>query len=186
MASGLSSLAIEIIELIATALDPTDLCSFRGVCKELNWKSLHYFGQTCFTTVETNLSRASLQKLQNISVATPLKYYVQRLHVSKSPIIQAKHRRGWDLGDGHETDLWPRCPSGYLEPPLPRGAQILRDVLVKGLVHCRSFKVSGPGDYGEAPRYNAYKSGHLTPTDAAGVILAVVADSSLPIKSLSL
>ena len=70
MASGLSSLAIEIIELIATALDPTNLCSFRGVCKELN------------------------RKLQNISEATPLKYYVQCLHVGKSSIIQAQHRGG--------------------------------------------------------------------------------------------
>ena len=90
------------------------------------------------------------------------------------------------LGDGQEEDLWPRCPSGYLEPPLPRDAQLLRDALVKGLVNCRSFKISGPGDCGEGPNDNVYKSGHLTPSDAVAVILAIIADSSLPIKSLFL
>ncbi len=172
MAFGLAMFAVEIIDLIADALDRTDLLSLRYVCRELNRKTLRHFGYTCFRTVQTDLSRKSLQKLQELSEAESLRHHVHILFIKIASTI---HGRVYI--DPEEQTLWPRHLSGYLEAPLP-GAQQLRDILLERLVNCRSFHIYG-FDNVEQP----YESGHLLPSDAVGIILTVIAETSLPVKS---
>ena len=52
---SLSSLAVELMKLIATNLEPADLCSLRLADKALHDKTIHSFGKKWFhTTVATN------------------------------------------------------------------------------------------------------------------------------------
>jgi hypothetical protein len=46
MVCQLPILSVEVVELVARSLEPTDLFSLRFVCRELNLKTLHYFGGT--------------------------------------------------------------------------------------------------------------------------------------------
>jgi hypothetical protein len=80
MSSKIPTLAIEIIELIATFQEPVDLRSLRLVCREINKKTLHYFRLANFTTIQTDLDRKSLQRLQNITKSEHLAVHVQCLH----------------------------------------------------------------------------------------------------------
>ncbi|KAI9841924.1 MAG: hypothetical protein M1837_000310 [Sclerophora amabilis] len=174
MASAFAALAVEIIELIAEASDPADLISLRLVCKGLYRKTLHCFGQKFFTTVRTDLSCSSLQKLQNIAEEEPLRHHVQTLLIKRSPTQSGR----W-FHDPEQDLRWRRHPSGYLEIQ-DSEFRLLRRVLVEGLVNCRSFNVHGHDDVD-----GLYESNRLTPSDAVGIILAIVADTSLPVKSFS-
>lgn len=175
MASSLAALPIEITELVAGNLDLTSLRSLRLACKELNRKTLHYFRLSFFTTVRTDLAHKSLEKLQGISNEQPLRYYVQTLLINKRP----DSKGNWY--DAFQNDFpWRRGTSGSLEAPLP-GAHILRDILVGSLVNCRSFHINGYEDV-KLP----YEPDRLTPDDIVGVILAIIAETSLPVKSFSI
>ena len=67
MDSKLSTLAIELIELIICESEPADLFSLRLVCRALNHKTLQCFGQTCLATLRTDLSYQSLQRVREVS-----------------------------------------------------------------------------------------------------------------------
>ena len=77
-------------------------------------------------------------------------------------------------------------PSGVLNLPFPGGLRYCAMFSSKDRYTADLSRFLAPATMAKPPRYNAYKSGHLTPTDPAGAILTVVADSSLPIKSLFL
>lgn len=164
MAPKLNILAIELIEKIASELEPVDLFSLRLVCKELNKKTLHAFGRSCLATIQTDLSRKSLQRLGELSEHEQLKHYVRTLLI-KGPN---------DIG---REFLWNRHPSGYLVPPLP-AVQILRDILLNNLVNCRSFHI-----YRDHEEEDVYESDCLTPSDVVGIILSIITETSLPVKS---
>jgi len=163
MALTLPTLPIEVVELIAHALEPNQLFCLRLVCKQLHQKTLHPFG-TCFTTIRTDLSRKSLQKLQAVSENAQLQQHVQILLVIK----------GEDdtLGRGFQ---WHRHSSGHTEAPLP-GLEKLQDILVHNLPNCRSFHIRSLGGSDD-------ESDDLTPSDAIAIILSIVAHTSLPVKS---
>ncbi|MCJ1415618.1 hypothetical protein MMC32_001950 [Xylographa parallela] len=84
---------------------------------------------------------------------------------------------GKGLGHGY---TWPRHPSGHLVAPLP-GVEMLRDILVEGLVNCRSFRidrtymVENPNDPDEV--------GY---SDAVAFLFLVIGEVGLPIRSLQL
>jgi len=164
MALTLPTLPIEVVELIAHALEPNQLFSLRLVCKQLHQKTLHPFG-TCFTTIRTDLSRKSLQKLQAVSENAQLQQHVQILLVIK----------GEDdtLGRGFQ---WHRHSSGHTEAPLP-GLEKLQDILVHNLPNCRSFHIRSLGGSDD-------ESNDLTPSDAIAIILSIVAIPAYP-SSLS-
>ena len=168
MEPTLPALATELVELIACWLGPADLCSLRLVCKSLRQKSIRLFG-ACFTTVRTDLSQKSLQKLQEISEDDNLRLYVQKLLIK-----QNEHEK---LGQGFQ---WHRHSSGYLEAPLP-GLEKLQYLLAHNLPNCRSFNI-----YGCGPKN---KPDAFTPTDVVALILRMVpflsieASNSLPVKS---
>ena len=171
MASKLPSLTTELIELIASALETTDLCSLRLVCKELNKKTTDCFGHTCLTAVRTDLSRKNFQKLEELSEWEHLRHHVRTLLI-KDVRDELGQFRG--LGGGFSLQ---RHPSGYLLAPLP-GVQMLQDILLNRLPKCRSFHV-----YSEYASEESYESEILTPSDAVGIILAIIAETSLPVKS---
>ncbi|MCJ1362235.1 hypothetical protein MMC16_001337 [Acarospora aff. strigata] len=165
MTFKLCTLAVELVEHIASVLEPADLFSLRLVCKGLNEKTLHYFARTYLTTVRTDLSHKSLQELKELSAHGQLGCYVRTLLIKEGPN---------DIGRGF---LWCRHPSGHLLTP-SSGIQMLQDLLLKDLVNCRSFHIYG-AHAGEEP----YESDWLTSSDAIAIILTIIAETSLPIKS---
>ena len=170
MKPTLPTLATELVELIAWWLKPADLCSLQLVCKNLHQKSIRVFG-TCFTTIRTDLSQESLQKLQEISEDDNLRLYVQELFIQGNKRAQ--------LGQGFQ---WHRHSSGYLEAPLP-GFEKLQHLLAHNLPNCRSFHIWGPG-CGPYDKFDTF-----TPNDVIALILRMVpflsieAPNSLPVKS---
>lgn len=171
MASDLASLPGEITELIAGNLGPTSLRSLRMACKELNRKTFHNFGLSCFTTVRTDLTRKSLKNLQCISDEQRLRYYVQILLIKG-----ADHHGCWYEACSKDFP-WRRNASGSLETPLP-AVGILREILVGKLVNCRSFHIHGYEDF-----LGPNEPDRLMQGDIVGIILAVIAETSLPVKS---
>ena len=164
MDSKLSTLAVELIELVIRGLEPADLLSLRLVCRALNHKTLQCFGQTCLATLRTDLSYQSLMKVREVSEHEQLRCYVQRL------LIQG----GDDLGRGY---TWHRDLSGRLITPQP-ALELLGDALLNRLVNCRSFRISPPQEPEDLD-----ESECLRPSDAAGIILDITADTGLPIRS---
>ena len=157
------------MELIARFLGPADFCSLRLACKNLHQKSLHSFG-AFFTTIRTDLSQRSLQKLQLISEDDNLRSHVQRLLI--------KPVEGETLGQDFQ---WHRHSSGHLEGHLP-GLDKLQYLLAHNLPNCRSFHIFTLG--GEEDESDA-----LTPSDVVALMLRIVpsisidASMSLPLKS---
>ena len=164
MASKLCALAVELVEHIASPLEPADLFSLRLVCKELNEKTFQCFGHTCFTIIRTDLSRKSLQKLEALSEHEQLRHHARAL------LIMGPN----DIGRGFP---WDRHRSGHLLAPLP-GVQMLRDILFCKLVNCRSFHI-----YRDHEAEDFYMSDCLTPSDVVAIILNIIAETSLPVKS---
>ena len=168
MSSKLPTLAMEIIELISTFVEPADLRSLRLVCRELNNKTLHYFGLASFAIVQTDLSRKSLQRLQNISDFENLAVHVQCLHI--------KHTDNGKLGQGFD---WRRHQGDLVANQLD-GANLLRDVLVKRLLKCRSFQIDSYDEY--QPRQ---ETDSLIPSDAVGLVLSIIAEADLALRSFT-
>ena len=160
-------LAVEIIELLTCTLEPTDVLSVRLVCRELYRKTLQHFSRTFFTTVSTDLTPQSLQRLQNVSNSTHLAHSVKLLHII--------HDRG-NLGQGFQ---WHRHSSGHLIAPLP-GVDLLQDILVHNLLNCRSFHIDG---YDEVQQDASTDS--IIPGDAIGIIFSIVAETGLTIQSFT-
>lgn len=165
MPSKLCTLAVELIEHIAAALEPADLFSLRLVCKGLDERTLHYFARTYLTTVRTDLSHESLRELKELSAHKQLSHHIRSLLIREGPK---------DIGRGF---WWNRHPSGHLLAP-SSGTQMLQDILLNNLFNCRSFQISGPHG-GTTP----CASDWLTTSDAIAIILTIIAKTSLPIKS---
>lgn len=169
---ALSTLPVEVIETIACTLDRPSIFAVRLTCKKFHQKTLHYFRHTYFDTVQTDLSHNSLQKLQSISQSEEFKYCVQTLLIKK-----------WDhgLGQGlywHRAEAW--APSNSVVDLASPGVQILREI-VTTLVNCKSFRIHSFGGMEEE-----YKPWYLLPSDAANIILGLVAILGLPIKAFHL
>ena len=168
MSSRFPTLAIEIIELIATFLEPADLCSLRLVCQELNRKTLNSFGRANFATIQTDLSYKSLERIRSISESEHFARHVQCLQVKASP--------DGIIGQGFD---WPRQSSGCLAEKL-NGADLLRDLLSQCRLSCRSFLINSYDEY--EPRHDTDR---LVPSDAVGLILSIVAEADIALQSFT-
>ena len=169
MFSRFPTLAIEIIELIATFLEPAYLRSLRLVCRELNRKTLNSFGRANFATIQTDLSYKSLERMRSISESEHFAIHVQCLHLKDSP--------DGIIGQGFD---WPRHSSGCLVKNL-NGADLLRDLLSQRLLKCRSFLIYSCDEY--EPRHDTDR---LVPSDAVGLILSVIAEAELSLQSFTI
>jgi F-box domain len=163
--SQFCALSIELIEYIAAELELTDLCLLRLVCKNLSYKTLHYFGSTYFVFVRTDLSRASIQKLKQLSRHDQLGHYVRVL------LIKGPH----GIGRGF---FWDRSPSHSLIFPHP-GVQTLQDALLN-LDNCRSFYL-----YNDGSPDKPYERGCLWPSDVVAIVLHIIAETGLPVRSFA-
>nr|AUW30731.1 hypothetical protein [Cladonia uncialis subsp. uncialis] len=162
------TLAIEIIELIATFVELADLRSLRLVCRELNRKTLNSFGLATFATIQTDLSHKSLERIRSISKSEHFAIHVQCLHVKDSA--------DGIIGQGFD---WPRHSSGCLAGNL-HGTDLLRDLLSQRLLNCRSFLIYSYDEY--EPRHDTDR---LVPSDAVGLILSIVAEADLALQSFT-
>ena len=163
--SRLCALTTELIEYIVAQLELEDLRVLRLVCKNLSHKTLHYFGSTYFAHVRTDLSRTSLQKLQQLSRHEQLGNHVRTL------FIRGPHRMGWGYS-------WERSPSHSLLFPHP-GVQTLQDALL-ALKNCRSFCIYNDGRPGKL-----YERGCLRPSDAVAIVLYIISETGLPVRSFA-
>ena len=170
MSANLLTLAIEVIETITVLLDPADLRSLRLVCRGLNDKTLRDFGLTNFATVQTDLGRKSLQRLQDISESEHLAVYVQYLHI-KCTTDDGQLGRGLD---------WRRHPSGC-SANKPNSTNLLRDILSKKLLKCRSFYIHSYDEY-QPP----HETDCLIPSDAVGIILSIIAKAGLVLRAFTI
>ena len=168
MPTTFPSLAVEMVELLASFLERTDLSSLRLVCQELYRKTLQHFSRKFLATVKTDLTPQSLQKLHDISRSDHLAHNVKLLHIVNN---------GCDLGRGFQ---WDRHASGRLNVPVA-GVDLLQSILVRNLVNCRSFYVDG-FDEVEGEQSTEF----LLPGDAIGIILAIVSETGLAIQSLTI
>ncbi|KAL2009508.1 hypothetical protein VTN00DRAFT_5315 [Thermoascus crustaceus] len=79
--TGFCSLSAELIEHIASFLEPRDLFSFRLVCRWFNSATFNYFGRTRFMTFKTNLSHESLRELQAIAENEQFRPHIRTLFI---------------------------------------------------------------------------------------------------------
>ena len=164
--ASLPTLAVELIETIVCHLDFPDLCTLRSLCKDLNFKTLNYFGTECCTTAQTDLSHLSLQNLQTISDSVDLAFYVKCLHIT--PI---KAGWIWKIGD------LKHYPIPQLVAPVT-ATEILRKIFGK-LVNCNSLDIDVEAAFKRNPVAQGLQSG-----EAVGVLLALVAEGSLALNCL--
>ena len=167
MSTTLPSLAVEMVELLASFLGRTDSSSLRLVCWELYTKTLQHFTRTYMATVKTDLTPQSLQRLRDISRSEHLAHRVKLLRIIP---------KGLYFGQGFQ---WDRHPSGHLNLPVA-GVDLLQSILVHNLVNCRSFDVSGLDEVDQKESTEALAAG-----DAIGIILAIVSETGLAIQSLT-
>ncbi|KAJ5152598.1 uncharacterized protein N7482_009076 [Penicillium canariense] len=162
------SLAVELIELIASHLQGDGLLDLRLVCRDLQKKTFHHFARRFFSSVKTDLSEESLGRIDALAQNQALRPYVHGLAF----MLQNEVGRGL---------VWTRHPWGPLSAPLEIGAiRRLRDNLVNNFTNCRSFFV-----------FCRYPEGHpdmkrVTISDAVAVFFALVVDAQLPVTSFHL
>lgn len=168
MAHGFDKLPTEVVQLIVSFLEPNNILLIRDVSRNLYRQTLEKFCSSFFATVRTNLSPASLQTLREISKSEILAKEVQRLNLSHG---------GNGFGKGYQ---WHRNASGQLVAPY-EAVETLTDIVVNDLVNCRSFRVDTYDEYfiDNIPSF-------IMPGDAVGIVLAMIASSSLAIQQLSI
>lgn len=127
---SLSTLAVELIELIATNLEPADLCSLRLTDKSLHDKTFHSFSQKCFHTLRTNLSDESIERLKECAKQEQLRLCVRTLTITS--VDSKGTAKEW----AHFRNRLRRAPSMW--PAL----EVLCNILQYRLVNCRSFQLS--------------------------------------------
>jgi hypothetical protein len=160
------ALPTELVERIAAELELSDLCFVRLTCKDLSRKTIHNFGATYFTQVQTNLSSKSLQKLEQLSHHADLRSYVRTL------LIRSPENIGRGLSWPREGPILPRP---ILPPP---DVRILCDALL-ALENCRSFYLSH--NVGN-PKL---EDDCLRPWEPLKIILHIIAEARLPVKSFT-
>lgn len=170
MASPLSNLPAEVIEAVAAKLSPTSLFALRLSCREINQKTLHHFGQACFATLETDLSHDDVQRLQCISKNEQFRHSVQTL------VFRADNDDRF--GGGF---YWHRLEEGCVDTRLSSAVQLFQDIL-KGMTKCTSFSIQTLGGMEHDP-HMAYLLPSLLPSDVICIILSIIAETDLPVKS---
>ena len=171
----LLALPAEILQLSVDNLDRDDLRSIRLVSRALYTHSLKRFSIAHFTTVRTDLTPRSLQKLQEVSDSP--------LHAQNVRCLQLCHDAdGW-FGEGY---IWDRFPSGHLQPG-QLASITLKDLLATKFVNCRSFRFDCPFDatiQGFDGWNRPEPPNRLTTSDAVSLIFSIVVEANLAIQSL--
>lgn len=162
----------EILGLIASSLGVSDACSFRLVSREVNKKTFHNFSSTYFGTVRIDFSPQSIKKLRILS---DQKHIIQHIHTF---LIKDK------CGTLSQTSLldWNGYPSAD-SPTSASDIARLCSILTNKLKNCRSFRIE---DECSLENDDAFDRNKCSGSDAIRVILAVISQTGLPVKSFSL
>lgn len=157
----------ELVEEVASFLDPVDLCALRMTCKALYNKTSTVFWRTSLRDIQTDLSLASLQKLETLSNNPQLCKYIHHL------TFRGFDDNGYILGEGFE---WNRHESGHLISLQDQPAVKCLLPILQQLVNCRSFECWSA----DTPEYPDLAD-TTRATDAVQVILDIVAEDRLPV-----
>lgn len=122
----LCALPPELVEVVTSLLQPTDLCALRMTCKLLYQKTYSVFWKTSLQSVKSDLSLASLQKLKTISRDTQLQRYVN--HMAFRGFDESNDTLGggfqWNHHrhlSGHLINLQEHSAVQVTQHPLPTG-----------------------------------------------------------------
>lgn len=169
--ASLPGLPPELVEAVAFSLEAADLCQLRMTCRTLYNRTYDVYWRASLRSIQTDLSHASLEKLDILSNNPQLSRYVHRL------TFKGLAENGDILGEGLD---WHRHSSGHLidlqEQP---AVKLLRPILSR-LVNCRSFEcrsISTPD--------HLDLEGITSASDAAQFILDIVAEDRLAVGSFS-
>ncbi|KAK2762335.1 hypothetical protein FQN54_001345 [Arachnomyces sp. PD_36] len=180
----LCMMPLELVEIVSASLEPVDLCSLRFTCKMLYMKTMNLFGTRCLQTVRTDLSAESIQKLSQISKNGQLKDHIRCLSISGT--------REKPLGCGYSWRRLDSHPQLHLLDRQPCSQQ-LQGILL-ALTNCRSFEIrryaGGPdteitclSDMELDYTVPYWFDGCLTPGDAITMMLNIIAELCLPVRS---
>ena len=135
--ASLITMPTEIVELVMAKLqDPRDYLVVRQVNRLFNDCSLRYFGQFWLHTVDTDLSLASIHRLQWLAQKTKLGKYVKEINFCRDRNSNAELGRGYEQRWKRDTDR------GCLIEPFPaNGLLTLTEILRTGLPNCRQYHV---------------------------------------------
>ncbi|KAF2175955.1 hypothetical protein K469DRAFT_51442 [Zopfia rhizophila CBS 207.26] len=166
MSLHIATLPPEIIEGVVQHLQLADLCMLRLTCKALAEKSSYYFGHTYCTQASTNLSLASIQRLDDRSRSPGAKYVTD-------------FWLRWDEEAGRGL-IWDRGASKAILPDLPV-IQQMRDIILR-FTNCRSFRIdtSDENDYTVSPRTDS-----IGCSDVVGFGFILIAETGLPLERFS-
>lgn len=170
VSSPLCNLPPELLLEISALLDSPALCSFRLTCKSVYGCTLHQFCKTYLEleTVKTDLSLASLQKLDTLSKNPRLCPHVRSLSIDG----------GDDQIFGSELK-WERNASRLLVTP-QESIQRWQDILLR-LVNCQSFRLCQlfPPDRPSPPNI-------MVPSDTITILFSIIAAIERPLRELSI
>ncbi|KAL4998440.1 hypothetical protein BDV10DRAFT_185262 [Aspergillus recurvatus] len=131
---SLGDLAAELMEGIARHLETDDFCQFRLVSRGFYTSTFHVFARRYLSMQVTNLSKASLERLQTLCAHPDLASYVNHLTVTAKVTSE-----GVLFGGGFD---WRRLPSGQLI--IPQGfLDGWKDTLQR-MPNCTSFRLKSP------------------------------------------
>lgn len=172
--SPLCMLSTELAEIVASSLQPSDLAALRLTCKTLHTKSFHVFWKTLLHTVRTDLSDASLEKLETIPQDARHRGYVKHI------VFMGFDEHGKRLGGGY---TWESCHQPFSHfrniqehPAVNRLSNILNQL------NCKSFEVFAK--FGLPDFQTDYR--WLKPTDMITVFMDIVASTRLPVTAFSI
>ncbi|KAL9619923.1 MAG: hypothetical protein Q9160_005480 [Pyrenula sp. 1 TL-2023] len=171
---AITKLPTEVIQCIAHNADPSVLLSLRLTCRTLSSQIARCFARVWFASTRADLTPKSLQKLQDISQSNHLREHVEELVIP----CTLKNIPSQDLA---RVLSWPRSPNGRLDDP---GNLLcvkkLQKLLLAGLTNCRSFRIEG------FAALHYYDPDCLWPNDVVNIILTIIAETGIHIRSFDL
>lgn len=159
----------ELVEKITFLSEPADIRALRQTCRTLHWRTDSLFWRTSLQTVYTDLSRASLQRLEMIA-QHPQQHYVRCLTLKEH-----------QLGEGFQ---WTRHGDGHLLPEQPATKQLCN--IIHQLDNCKSFEIYAVSESDDPDLSDDVRgTDDVRDTDAAPVILDAIAASCFLVTSFT-
>lgn len=161
-------LSNELLTLIADQLESQDLLPAQLTCRRLHHVSLPIAVSRHFEIVTTDLSRASIERLQRILANEVYRHAVRQIHLTAE-----KYGEGW---------RWLRDDAGFLQQDA-EDAVTVRNVL-SGFPACWSISMERDGTSDHVPSYGVSEA-YLTTSDVMALIFSSLSTSQQPMRRVS-
>ncbi|KNG84589.1 hypothetical protein ANOM_008108 [Aspergillus nomiae NRRL 13137] len=171
MSTIINRIPLELLELICDELDTRDLASLVGTCRDTYYRTINRLAQR-YTEIHLDFSQDSFNHIHAIANNKVMREQVHRLVVMTPEPYLGRNLQ------------WQRSAAGHIQNPLQIPViQRFRNDLVERLTNCRSFVIS-PVRTKFVPEEedDTNNNEHFNPDDAAGILLEIIADTSLPMK----